>query len=303
MKRSLPVILAVTCLLVYGAALAEEGSAGLAFLKLGVGARAIAMGDAYVAVGGDVSSVYWNPAAIVDVENIDIGLMHSEWFEGIRYEYAGAVRSYGKHAVGVSVVGLYMDDLERREGPTSTPIGHFGVFDFALTGSYARHLTEELSVGASVKYVQEKIDDETAAGFAVDLGGRYHIPALKGLSAGAAVLNLGPQMTFIEDAFDLPVMYKVGAALDVPFDKLKGDVVFAADAVKPADGDLKLHFGMEYEYAEMIALRFGYRSGWDNQNVSAGIGIKAGQFRLDYALVPFYSDLGETHRVSLGFTL
>ena len=53
----------------------------------------------------------------------------------------------------------------------------------------------------------------------------------------------------------------------------------------------------------MIALRFGYRSGWDNQNVSAGIGVKAGQFRLDYAFVPFYSDLGETHRVSLGFTL
>jgi hypothetical protein len=303
MKRSIPVVLAVMCLLISGYALAEEGSAGLAFLKLGVGARAIAIGDAYVAVDGDASSVYWNPATIVDVENIDIGLMHSEWFEGIRYEYAGAVRSYGQHAIGVSVVGLYMDDLERRDGPTANPIGHFGVFDFALTGSYARYLTDALSVGASVKYLQEKIDDETATGYAFDLGGRYRVPVMDGLSAGLAIVNLGPQMTFIEDAFDLPVMYKAGAALAVPFDSLKGDVLFAADVVKPADGDLKLHVGMEYEYAEMIALRFGYRSGWDNQNISAGIGIRAGQFRLDYALVPFYSDLGETHRVSLAFTL
>jgi hypothetical protein len=303
MKRFLPAVVAVTCLLVHGAALAEDGSAGLAFLKLGVGARAIAMGDAYVAVSGDASSTYWNPATIVDVENIDIGLMHSEWFEGIRYEYAGAVRSYGDYAVGISVVGLYMDDLERREGPTATPIGHFGVFDFAVSGSYARRLTDALSAGASAKYVQEKIDDESATGFAVDLGARYEIPVLEGLSAGVAVVNLGPTMKFIEDEFDLPVMYKAGAALDVPFESLKGDVVFVADAIKPSDGDLKLHLGMEYEYAEMIALRFGYRSGWDNQNVSAGIGVKAGQFRLDYAFVPFYSDLGETHRVSLGFTL
>ncbi|MBN2565480.1 MAG: PorV/PorQ family protein, partial [Candidatus Eisenbacteria bacterium] len=280
-----------------------DGSAGLAFLKLGVGARAIAMGDAYVAVDGDVSSVYWNPAAIVDVRNIDIGLMHSEWFEGIRYEYAGVVRSYGDQALGLSLVGLYVDDLERRDAPVATPIGHFGYFDFSLTGSYGRRLTDELTVGANAKYLQEKIDDKTATGYAVDLGARYDVPGMQGLSAGVALLNLGPQMKFVDEAFDLPVMYKVGAALDVPFDSLNGDVMFAADVVKPADGNTKVHFGMEYEYAEMIAIRFGYRSGWDNQNVSVGLGIKAGQFRLDYALVPFYSDLGETHRVSLGFTL
>ena len=303
MKRSLTAVLAAACLLIAGTAQADDSTAGLAFLKLGVGARAIAMGDAYVAVEGDVSSVYWNPAGIVAVDNIDVGLMHSEWFEGIRYEYAGAVRSLGEQAVGISVVGLYMDDLERREGPTATPIGHFGVFDFALTGSYARILTDELSVGASVKYLQEKIDDKTASGFGVDLGARYEIPVMDGLSAGVAVLNLGPQMKFIEDEFDLPVMYKAGAALDVPFESLKGDMLFAADVVKPASGDVKVHLGMEYEYQGMIALRFGYRSGWDNHNVSAGIGVKAGQFRLDYALVPFYSDLGETHRGSLGFTL
>jgi hypothetical protein len=303
MKRSIVAILGIACLLVATAASAEDGSSGLAFLKLGVGARAIAMGDAYTAVKGDVSSVYWNPAGIVDVENIDVGLMHSEWFQDIRYEYAGAVRSYGDQAVGVSIVGLYMDDLERRDGPIATPIGHFGVFDFAVTGSYGKRLTDDLSVGASAKWLQEKIDDKTATGFAVDLGSRYELPGFEGLSVGVAVLNLGPQMKFIEDAFDLPVTYKAGGALAVPISSLNGDVVFATDVLKPADGDVKLHFGMEYEFADMIAIRFGYRTGWDNQNISAGLGIKSGRFRLDYALVPFYSDLGETHRVSLGFTL
>ncbi len=303
MKRSILVLLSIVCLLMPTLAAAEDGTAGLAFLKLGVGARGIAMGDAYTAVDGDASSIYWNPAGIIDVENIDVLLMHSEWFEGIRYEYAGGVRSYGDQAFGIGVVGLYMDDLERRDGPTAEPIGHFGVFDFAITGSYARKLTDSFDVGGSVKYLHEKIDDETAKGVAVDLGGRYRIPGFDGLTAGIALVNLGPQMKFIEETFDLPVMYKVGAALDVPVEALRGDVVVTTDAVMPADGDMKVHFGMEYEYAEMIALRFGYRSGWDNHNVSVGLGVKVRNFRLDYAVVPYYSDLGDTHRLSLGFAL
>jgi hypothetical protein len=133
MKRSILIILSIICLVLPTVTSAEEGSAGLAFLKLGVGARAIGMGDAYTAVDGDASSIYWNPAGIIDVENVDVTLMHTEWFQGIRYEYVGGVRSYGDYAIGAGVAGLYMDDLERREGPTAEPIGHFGVFDFVVS--------------------------------------------------------------------------------------------------------------------------------------------------------------------------
>ncbi len=303
MKRSILAILSVICLVLPMVASAEDGSPGLAFLNLGVGARAIGMGDAYTAVDGDASSIYWNPAGIINVENIDITLMHSEWFQDIRYECLGGVRSYGDYAIGASVVGLYTDDLEERDGPTAEPIGHFRYFDFAFTGSYARRLTDNLDVGGSVKYLHETIADYSAKGVAVDLGGRYRIPGFDGLTAAVALLNLGPQMKFDEEQFDLPVLYKVGVALDVPVDALRGNLVVASDAVMPADGGARIHYGMEYEYAGMIALRFGYRSGWDNHNVSWGLGVKVRNFRLDYAIVPFYSELGDTHRVSLGVTL
>ncbi len=303
MKRAIPILVVLVFLLLTSAVHAEDGSTGLAFLKLGVGARAIALGDAYVAVGGDASSIYWNPAGLVDVENMDFVLMHSEWFEGIRYEYAGGVRSYGDQAFGLGIVGLYMDDLERREGPTSEPIGTFGVFDVSISGSYARRLTDHLDVGGSVKFLNEKIDEETARGFAADLGALYRVPMVEGLTAGLAIQNLGPGMSFIEDEFDLPVTYRIGAAFEAPFEPLRGDVLLVGDAVVPNDGDAKMHFGIEYEYADMIALRFGYRTGWDNQNMSVGLGAKVRNFRVDYAYVPFYSDLGDTHRISLGFTL
>lgn len=303
MKRFLIVLFAVSYLALSTSALAEDGSAGLAFLKLGVGARAIAMGDAYTAVGGDAASIYWNPAGTVSVDGTDVGLMHAEWFQGIRYEFLGAVMSDGSQAFGLSVVGLYMDDLERREGPTSEPIGHFGVFDFAFTGNYSRRLTESLDVGGSVKYLHQKIDTELARGVAVDLGAIYRVPAVTGLSAGVSIENLGPQMSFIEDKFDLPVLFRVGTAYDTPVPALNGDLLLSGDAVVPNDGDLKTHLGIEFEYADMFALRAGYRMGWDNQNVSVGFGAKIRGIRIDYAYVPFYSDLGDTHRVSLGFSL
>ncbi len=297
------VCVAVMCLLLPGIAGAEDGSAGLAFLKLGAGGRAIGLGDAYTAVGGDASCIYWNPAGCLGVENIDVVLMHSEWFEGIRYEYAGGVRSYGDQAFGLGVVGLYMDDLERREGPTSEPDGHFGVFDISLSGTYARRLTEHLDVGGNLKFLNEKIDDESARGFAVDLGAIYRVASITGLSAGVVVQNLGPQMSFIDEKFDLPFMFRAGGAYATPVEALHGDVLAVVDFVVPNDGDTKVHLGLEYEYSKIIALRVGYRTGWDNQNVSIGLGAKVRQFRIDYAYVPFYSDLGDTHRISLGFAL
>ncbi len=303
MKRTIIILAGIALMLLSSAAAAEDGTSGAAYLKLGAGARAIGLGDAYVAVSGDASCVYWNPAGLAGVEHIDVELMHSEWFQGIRYEFLGGAKRYDHQAFGGAIMGLYMDDLERREGASAEPDGHFGVFDFSLTGSYARRLTEHFDVGGSLKYLHEKIDHETASGFAVDLGTISRIPGAEGLAAGIVVQNLGPQMSFIEEKFNLPFAVRAGLAFAFPAEPLHGDFLLTGDAVVPNDGDTKVHFGIEYEYAKILALRFGYRTGWDNQNVSLGLGAKVNRFRLDYAYTPFYSDLGDTHRISLGFTL
>jgi hypothetical protein len=98
-------------------------------------------------------------------------------------------------------------------------------------------------------------------------------------------------------------MYKIGGAFAAPVEGLNGEILLVGDAVLPEHGDSRVHFGLEFEYSRMLALRFGYRSGYDNQNVSIGLGAKVQSFRVDYAYVPFYSDLGDTHRISLGFAL
>ena len=57
------------------------------FLKIGVGGRATAMDDAFVAIANDVSALYWNPAGITQVTENQVMLSHSEWVVDIKHEY------------------------------------------------------------------------------------------------------------------------------------------------------------------------------------------------------------------------
>ena len=113
--------------------------------------------------------------------------------------------------------------------------------------------------------------------------------------------NLGTQVKYLEEKFDIPLAFRTGIADGIPAETLRGEFLAVTDLVIPSDGKTKVHFGLEYMYQKMLALRFGYRTGWDNQNVSAGLGVNVRNFRLDYAYTPFYSDLGDTHRFSLAY--
>ena len=67
----------------------ENASTGLAFLKLGVGGRAIGMGEAYSALSDDASGMYYNPAGISFGAGDEVTLMHKQWVFGTTSEFLG----------------------------------------------------------------------------------------------------------------------------------------------------------------------------------------------------------------------
>jgi hypothetical protein len=301
MKRNSIFLAAAFFLLVAPAAGANPGQTGLTFLKMGQGARAMGMGGAFCTVADDASATYWNPAGCAAMEQTQVLLSQASWVQDIQMENVAVARAHGDHGFGLSFTALHTGEIERRD-VEGTYLGHFRFFDFAIQGSYAHRFSSQLSGGVSFKALYEKIDEETATGFAVDFGALWNLP-VDGLTLGACVQHLGTTMKFIEESFDLPLTMRAGLAyrLMIPF--LSDESVAAVEIQKPREDDVKAHFGIEMGLVEKLALRFGYRTGYDNQNVTVGVGIPVDRYRLDYAYVPFYSDLGDVHRVTFGIQL
>jgi len=278
---------------------ADPGETGLAFLKIGVGARAAAMGDAYVAVAQDATSLYWNPAGIANTPGYEVHATHNEWISDVRYEYLAGVRGLKGHALGAHIALLHMGELEGRD-EVGVLTEHFRSYDLSAGLTYARRLSRSLEIGATGKVLYEKIQDFSATGFAFDAGVRYRT-SITGLTFAATASNIGTQMKFIEEKFVLPANARIGAAYRTRA-VLKGLIV-SGDVKFPNDTDARGHLGAELQVHDLFALRGGLKLGYDEEAGSLGFGVNYLAYSIDYAYSPFSgsSELGDVHRVSFGW--
>ena len=277
------------------------GNPGFAFLKLGVGARAMGMGSAYVALADDPTALYWNPAGLAGAEGAQLIVMHNEWIQDFRQEFAGVSRQLSKGTAGFGVSGFYTSEMEKRDD-VGNLIGHFGFNDFAVTGAYAHRLAQGGAAGLAVKFIREMIDQETATAVAFDLGGRLLLGS-SGVSLGAAVQNVGSDATFITESFPLPRTVRAGAAITRAIPSVEGSGTLSAEFRKAKGEDSRFQIGGELGLKRHVALRAGAKFGYDEESMSFGLGLTQHRFAFDYALVPLSSNLGTTHFVSISARL
>jgi hypothetical protein len=280
-----------------GDASAAAGSTGMASLKLGIGARAMGLGGAYVALADDPTATYWNAAGLAGVRNTQVTAMHNQWIQDFRQEYAAVATPLGKGALGFSFSGFYTSELEGRDDVGSVT-QNFGFNDIAMTAGYGRPLASGLDAGASVRYVREMIAEVDATTFAFDLGARYRLRDT-GLSLGAAVQNVGGKPTLVDESFELPLTLRAGAAWSRPLSSFHSQGTITSEVRKVRGEDARFHLGGEFLYRERLALRVGGKFGYDTEDVSFGIGLTQSRIRFDYALVPMSWDLGTAHVFSL----
>ena len=268
------------------------GEAGAQFLKIGVGSKACAMGEAFVALADDPSAIYWNPAGLSQIKSTQILGMHSFWLEDMSCQYLSSVfvTGYGNLGVAISYsssgdIPGYNEDFQET--------GTYTAYDAAGTFAYANVFKDVISYGIGLKLIQQKIEEESATGFAVDLGLLHKMRAIEGLSIGLALQNLGPKIKFIEKAEPLPITLKGGLAYT------RGAFTLVGDLNKPNDNDLRVNVGGEFVIAEILALRAGYetRSELDD-TFTAGVGIGWKKIGIGYAYVP-HKEVNDTHRISL----
>jgi len=283
----------------FNAMAGEPGTSGFIFLRLGNGARASGMGEAFTAVSDDATSIYWNPAGLANIEGVELNITHSEWLVDIRFEQISVVNEMLGGTLGFNFTGLYYGEMDRYGNyPSLTSDGTFAPYDLAASVGYGTDILPHLSIGGAVKLIYEKIDFESATGWAVDLG-LLHRSMIEGLTLGASMLNLGPQARFVEEKFYPPFQIRGGACYLYDADWLRGNLLVSGDVVFPNDSDAKLHMGAEYNYRDFMAVRFGYKSNYYVQGATLGFGINYRSLRFDYAFMPMEYDLGDSHKFSL----
>ncbi len=280
----------------------QIGSSGVTFLKMGAGARAVAMGEAFVAVCDDATSAYWNPAGLVGGEKSSIHFTHNQWLQEVDHEFLSFAFPWDGQFLALSVNYNSVGDIEYRTGPTSEPLGSVSAHDLALALSYARPLNTRMAVGATLKYLHEKIYLDTSSGAALDLGMKYALNN-RGAALGISVRNMGTMSRMREERIELPLLLQAGFSWRTSLRSVVSGVILAGDYVTEEFEEHYINLGTELQIGNVAALRLGYQAGYSTKNISAGIGFIFGRYRLNYAYVPYRQDLGTVQRFSMSIEL
>ncbi len=311
------------------------GTSAAAFLEIGVGARAAALGNAYTALANDPTALYWNPAGVAWATTTQIEIMQNGWIGDRNHQFAGIVvpLSRWNAAIGISFTTLDFGDAQKVR-TVDQPEGTGELYDardVALGLTYSMALTDHFSFGLTGKFIHERIWSVSSSGFAVDMGILYKTE-IKGLTLGASLSNFGTELqldgnrlsitvdpdknnfnfdrveaTYSTGSYAMPLLFRFGVAYEADLDAF-GSLLVSADVMHPSNATESVSFGAEYSVFHLFSLRAGYENMFERDHIN-GLTLGAGLdyymqqsnvgLRCDYS----WSDwgmLGDAQRISLG---
>lgn len=285
--------LALVAMVVTGLAAQRPGAV---FLMIWPGTRPTALGGAFVGVADDALATYYNQGGLAFLSSTEVNLMHCNWlpglYPGMYYEFLGIARPLNSRGtLGFGIIYLstgktvVTDDIGRK-------LGEYTTFDVAAGPSYGVKLSEDLGLGFGFKFIysflipQWVIDVRpdlgierggTGATWALDFGALYRPFPI--LSVGAAIQNLGPDISYTDTGVSdpLPRMLRVGIGF-TPIHSRYLSIRLVPEVTKvlvgmfydPKDtlsvweevgyefNEAWKSFGIEASYLDLFTLRAGY---------------------------------------------
>lgn len=319
MKRFSSKLLAVFALLMLltGSVVAGEindkaGTSAFSFLKINVGARAVAMGTAFTGLADDESALYYNPAGIASFEYDRYLLGYHSYFVGMQSGIVGYIHPLDY----TSVIGLYISylnygEMDEADGNGNLTGQTFGGGDMLIGLAYARNISRTFQIGLTSKFIYEKIENYSATGLAFDIGARLSDDRDR-YKIGVVAQNIGTQLSSLGQAKSdpLPLTIRVGVSAKPRV----MNIILAGDVIIPRDNDVDFALGAEYYHLDPFLIRLGWNSFGSNYTTSAkddtwaglsfGVGMimknlgAFGKAQLSYSYTPA-ADLGNSHRITI----
>lgn len=203
------------------------GTTSAEFLLMGAGARGMALGPAYAALGRDVEALYYNPASLPLMDGAEARVTMMPYFADTNYLWAGIALPLrgGEYGFGLSIANFGFSDQ-----PVYTEIDQdnesqltYGVSETVIGLSFAHSFIDRFSGGITAKMISDQLGQSTAYGFAVDIGTNYHSEiGGKPIAMSFVIQNLGTQLKHS------------GSGLDFNSFPQSGDPSFPVRAVDPS---------------------------------------------------------------------
>ncbi len=271
------------------------GNTGLSFLKIGLNAKAVAMGDAYSSISEDATSLIYNPSTIHLGKN-NVILSHNISQIDFTSSFIGTKFVFGKLGVGLGLIRAGVNNIEVRLTP-GAPLEKFDSQDISINLGISYNFYENISVGIATKFLYEKIYVDEASGFGLDIGTNYKKDEF---SFSFVLANLGSMDEMRNTRTKLPTLVRFGGSYKYPYKDF--NFLLALEGFKVLEGGkLHIHSGFEAGYKDLAFIRVGYQTNYENRNFSAGIGLKYKDITFDYAFIPYSNSFGTGNIFSIGY--
>ena len=218
------------------------------FLLITPDSRAAGMGEAGVALTGDVNSASINPAKLAFLEQqYGFSVSYSPWLKNIVDDVSlaylsGFYKLNDESAIGASLRYFSLGKIQLID-INQTDQGTYSPNEFAFDATYSRRFGETFSLGTSIRYIRSGLasgqfngqDTKAGTALAADISALlkqpvYLIGANAVLSAGINISNIGSKLSYADggNKYFLPANLKIGGASTFLLDDVN-ELTFALD--------------------------------------------------------------------------
>ena len=281
----------------------DIGQGSASFLSIPPNARAMGMGKAFSAMGDDVSSFYWNTAAISKADNFSLMISHYFWVYDLNYDYIGMVIPLSYGSLGISGTGFWSLPIQGYDssGPTGEKISYN---NYAFKLGYGFPISDLVSFGLGVKLIYQQIYTYDSLGVSVDFG--FLVSISENFNLGFSIKDLGKISKFEYYEEKLYFTQISGLAYKLYTANSRLNFLFAFDHYLSEGSRSSVNLGMETEIVfspEYFSwyLRGGYEFSKylrDTAGLGLGSGLRIKTFFIDYSF-DFLGELGNNHQISV----